>query len=221
MEWVEPFENEFSIAETITTAPYLIIEGECRYLQKLGNTDFALTINSNIKQFFNQKNCIVYDDFDVVSFLVTDWIKIQDSLEMIFNLMTGGSVRTLKILSYLREKHILAHEFALYLYQQHKIIFINRFTYPIGNENRSSQLTVIKKLITSLNSPCHLLIVGDREYIALSSLNNCIETAKVLHPSGVVLNIHSQKYFDTWYSLNNSACTYKTTGFSLNNFKRL
>jgi hypothetical protein len=220
MDWIDSFEKIFSIIETDRNSPYLIIEGECRYVQKLNGVGFAVLVGQN-QQFFNQQNCNVYDNFDVISFIVNSWIKIQDSLEMIFNLLTGCSVKSLQMLSYLRQHNIPVNEFVLYLYQHHKIILINRFTYPSNNTNRKSQLTAIKKMIQNLNSNCHFLIVGDREHTAISKINNVIAIGKVVHPSGVVLNNFDVDYFRTWYQLDDNACKYKTTNFSLSNFKRL
>ena len=220
MNWVNSFENYFSVKSTAVDAPYLIIEGECRYLQALGGVRFALSATKH-KKFFNQQGCMVYDDFDVVSFLVTDWIKIQDSLEMMFNLLTGCPIRSLQILSYLRGNTIPTHEFALYLYIKHKIIFVNRFNYPIKHKKRCSQLKNIEKMINNLNSDCHFLIVGDREYKKIYKSPKVIEIGKVVHPSGVVLNTHRKDYFRTWYQLNDKGLKYNTANFSLRNFSRL
>jgi len=82
-----------------------------------------------------------------VAFLVTDWIKIQDSLEMIFNLLTGDSVRSLKVLSYLRKEQIPAHEFACYLYENYNLILINRF-----NNNNNSQYSNLMTFINFNNN---------------------------------------------------------------------
>ncbi|MBL0455327.1 hypothetical protein [Aeromonas veronii] len=220
MNWITSFEKEFAIISGDKTIPYLIIEGECRYLQALGGIRFAFSAQKN-KSFFNQHSCTVYDNFDVVSFLVTNWIKIQDSLEMLFNLLTGDPVKSLKMLSYLREKNIPTKEFSLYLYQSHKIILINRFNYPLKHKKRKSQLPHITKMINSLNSQCHYLIVGNRPHKLISSIGNVAEIGKIIHPSGVNLNNYQKKYFRIWYQLNNNACTYRTSNFSLLNFKRL
>ncbi|MGY3806290.1 hypothetical protein ACWNG8_03970 [Aeromonas veronii] len=144
MNWITSFENEFDIISGNETIPYLIIEGECRYLQALGGIRFAFSAKK-YKSFFNRNGCTVYDNFDVVSFLVTNWIKVQDSLEMLFNLLTGSPIKSLKMLSYLREKNIPPQEFSLYLYQSHKIILINRFNYPLKHKKRKSHLSHIKK----------------------------------------------------------------------------
>ncbi|MBQ4665335.1 hypothetical protein [Aeromonas hydrophila] len=220
MHWITLFEEEFSIIRDEKIKPYLIIEGECRYLQALGGIRFALSAKK-YKSFFNRNGCTVYDNFDVVSFLVTNWIKIQDSLEMLFNLLTGDPVKSLKMLSYLREKSIPTEEFSLYLYQSHKIILINRFNYPPKHKKRKSQRLHIISMIKSLNSQCHYLIVGDRPHLSISSIGNVIEIGKIIHPSGVVLNNYRKEYFRTWYQLNDNACKYKTSNFSLLNFKRL
>ena len=220
LSWIEEFETKFCITQNHDEF-YIIIEGECRYLQQLDKTNFAVVMDSNIKKFFNTQNCSIYNEFDVISFLVTDWIKIQDSLEMIFNLLTSSSTRSLNILSYLREHKILAHEFAFYLYNYHKIIFLNRFTHPKKNVNRVSQLDKINKLLENLNNKCYYLIVGNREYKNLNKNTNILELAVVYHPSGAVLNINNTKYFKTWYKFDDKECTYKTDNFKLLNFSRL
>ncbi|MFM5538440.1 hypothetical protein ACET8U_12245 [Aeromonas veronii] len=220
MNWITSFEKEFDIISGNETIPYLIIEGECRYLQALGGIKFAFSAQKN-KSFFNRNGCTVYDNFDVVSFLVTNWIKVQDSLEMLFNLLTGSPIKSLKMLSYLREKNIPTKEFSLYLYQSHKIILINRFNYPHKHKKRKSQLSHIKEMIKGLNSQCHYLMVGDRLHQSISSIKNVAEIGKIIHPSGVNLNNYRKDYFRTWYQLDDKACKYKTSNFSLLNFKRL
>ncbi len=219
--WVEQFEIEFSIKKIEENQPFLIIEGECRYLQAVGGKALAIEV-AEVKQFFNQNGCTAYDEFDVVSFLVKDWIKIQDSLEMLFNLVTGDFKRSLRVLSYLRYNDIPAHEFALYLYSSRRIVLVNRFTHPAGNERRESQLPDIKKLIGMvIKVDCHVLIVGDRGYEELENLEHVVELGRVLHPSGVVLNMHSADYYKTWYQFDDKVCRYTTDGFSLSNFHRI
>ncbi|MGB6327432.1 MAG: hypothetical protein WBF48_00775 [Halarcobacter sp.] len=216
MKWVDEFENKFSVKKTEKNQPFLIIEGECRYLQKVGETKLALEVE-DIKDV----DCTVYNKFDVVAFLVKDWIKIQDSLEMLFNLISGDIKKSLRLLSYLRDKDINAHEFAVYLYNSHKIVLINRFTHPKRNKNRKSQLSNIIALIKELDTDCHVLVVGDREYISLENQKHVVELGKVLHPSGVVLNTKYEDYYKTWYQFDDNSCRYKTDGFSLSNFHRI
>ena len=220
LEWIEGFENEFSIERTEESQPFLIIEGECKYLQRVGETNLALDVEDGAR-IFDQYNCNVYEGFDVVSFLVKDWIKIQDSLEMLFNLISGDIKKSLRLLSYLRDQNISAHEFAVYLYGRHRIVLINRFTHPKNDENRKSQLSKIKMMIKKINADCHILVVGDRQYGELENEEHVVELGRVLHSSGVVLNTKSGDYYKTWYQFDDSACRYRTDGFSLSKFHRI
>lgn len=140
---------------------------------------------------------------------------------MLFNLISGDIKKSLRLLSYLRDKEIPAHEFAVYLYNSHKIVLVNRFTHPEGNENRKSQLSNIKALIKELDTDCHVLVVGNRNCKVLENQCHVVELGRVLHPSGVVLNTKSLDYYKTWYQFDDDVCRYKTDGFSLSNFHRI
>lgn len=202
--WAESFEIDFNIGahNENTNSHYFLIEGECRYLQKLGDCNLAIEC-AHHREYFNRHNCSVYNNIDAIAFLVTDWIKIQDSLEMIFNLLTGSHIRSLKMLSYLRENKIPAHEFAFYLYAEHRVILLNRFTAPPKNPLRTSQINRIKNIINALTHDCHVLIVGDRDHKSIRSWSRVAGVAKVYHPSGAVLNTKPIEYYQTWYELNN------------------
>ena len=215
MSWVKDFEEKFMIPNHNKDCPYLIIEGEQPYLQKINNNNIAVVIDDHIKKFFKKAKCEFYNNFDVVAFLVNDWIKIQDSLEMIFNLLTGNRYKSLQMLSYLRTKQIPAYQFACYLYSKHKIILINRYSF--SNGKRTSQLELIKTLIKKLSN-VHILIVGDR---ACKSLSKIATIGRVVHSSGLVLNKMPEDYYNTWYLLNDNCVRDRADNFSLGSFNRL
>lgn len=110
------FEEEFkNLLKNKSQNELKIIIGQEPYKQSLNNIEFKVT----------NESC-PYDKLGKeVAFLVKDWIKIQDSLEMIFNLLFNGSINSLKVLAYLRENSIKAHEFADYLYRKYRIILTN------------------------------------------------------------------------------------------------
>jgi hypothetical protein len=78
MDWIKKFENEFGLNSKNKKKDKIlkIIIGESSYKQELNGTEFK--VNSKKPPF---------KDFECISFLVNDWIKVQDSLEMMFNLL--------------------------------------------------------------------------------------------------------------------------------------
>ncbi|NOH86067.1 hypothetical protein F0249_20075 [Vibrio sp. 03-59-1] len=183
-------------------------------MQSLGSTDLVLKVPST--------ELGVYSEFNEVAFLVNQWIKIQDSLEMVFNLISGNSTRSLEILAYLRRNLISSYEFATYLFVHRRVVLVNRFTDAKSNPStRYSQLNKIKELVSDLEYPCHYLIVGERPKTTIEKWSNVLEVGVVYHTSGVVLNNYSNEYYETWYALNDQACKDKTPNFSLRNFQRL
>ncbi|GJQ61092.1 MAG: hypothetical protein SCALA702_01450 [Melioribacteraceae bacterium] len=217
MNWTTEFENFFCILPLDESAPYLIIEGEQPYRQILNDKRLAVEIDENLKNYLQQNSCDVYDEFDSVAFLVRDWIKIQDSLEMLFNLMTGNSHKSLAVLSYLRTKQIPINEFVLYLYNHRKIILVNRFKFPLNKSVRKSQLMALKRIIQKLNN-VHLLVVGNR---ACKFLRKKVSLGNAIHTSGVVLNNFPEQYYRTWYLFNDDNLKEKSENFSLRLFSRL
>jgi hypothetical protein len=91
MTWINDFENEFNIHAQ--SDEFKLIIGIRPYKQKLGNKKLAVDLRNTILQN------TLYNGFDKVAFLVSDWIKIQSSLEMIFNLLSGSSSKSLEILA--------------------------------------------------------------------------------------------------------------------------
>ncbi len=216
MKWIQKFELTFNISQSEYTGNYRIIEGEQPYIQKLGkrNQSLAFDLKQREKNYLNKKlSPNVYANFDKIAFLVRGWIKIQDSLEMIFNLLTGSSSRSLEVLSYLRKNRIPTCCFAAYLFNKHKLILVNR----------SSGYTAINSLINSLPSDVDVLMIGKRKFGDYQNNLKVQNLGFVLHPSGRNLNSNSQQYYDTWYELNPQNVTSKKprrnpTSFPLDNF---
>ena len=203
LDWVYNFEKEFEINILEKEVPYIVIEGIEPYKQSLNSKLFKV----------NSRGLYSYG-ISEIAFLVNCWAKIQDSLEMIFNLLCQSSIRSLKILSYLREKKIPSYQFAQYLYAQRKVVLINRY-----DSNGNSQFKGIKNMIDNL-AYCHYLIVGDLAHKSIAR-SSVISLAKVIHPSGVNLNKNSQDYFDIWYKFDDNKCNIIKGNFTLKNFHRL
>lgn len=207
--WKSGFESEFNIQPN-TNNQLLIIEGQQPYKQTLNsNNSLCVTIPQPLNNSF-------YSGFDHIAFLVSDWIKIQDSLEMIFNLLTGDSERSLMVLSYLRKNRIPATEFAFYLEHIHKLVLINRKNIQ-GNLISPHTIKEIKN--AKRTKPVHFLGVGDRGYKRIKS--NSSAFGEAIHPSGVNLNNHPADYYDTWYKLDNSKIENKTNNFDIELFSVL
>lgn len=183
-----------------------IIIGIGPYKQKLGNTSLRVTK-------LPQKPH--YQKFNEVAFFVNEWIKIQDSLEMIFNLLCTPQ-QTLGLLNYLKVKKISPTQFADFLYEKYKIVLVNRF-----DINLNCQKNKITALINrNLDKKIHILFVGKKATFQLPKNNN-IEFATAVHSSGVVLNTYPDIYYRTWYKSDDTALLNKTTNFTLKTFKIL
>ena len=172
-----------------------IILGQEPYKQELGG--ISLEAVSTLSPYIELNNTI--------AFFTTKWIKIQHSLEMIFNLLFNGNVNGTKALAYLREEKIDVEEFANYLYKDFNIILINE------NNNRRN----IKKFIKNENKDTYLLLVGYASQDFYKVLNESQRkfdqevagkikgVINFIHPSGYNLNIEtaSNKLYKNWYKL--------------------
>lgn len=172
-----------------------IILGQEPYKQKFGG--ISLKVDSKLSPYKELNKTI--------AFFTTKWIKIQDSLEMIFNLLFNGSVNGTKALAYLRENEIDVEEFADYLYKDFNIILINE------NKNRVN----IKNFIKTESKDIYLLLVGYESqdfYKVLSKSKKKFEkevagkikgVINFIHPSGYNLNNKnsSNKLYKNWYEL--------------------
>ena len=172
-----------------------IILGQEPYKQKF--REISLKVDSNLSPY-KELN-------ETIAFFTTEWIKIQDSLEMIFNLLFNGSVNGTKALAYLRENKIDVKEFADYLYKDFNIILINE------KSNRDN----IKEFIKSKDKDTYLLLVGCESqdfYKVISKSKRKFEkeiagkikgVINFIHPSGYNLNNKdsSNKLYKNWYEL--------------------
>ncbi|WP_421345840.1 hypothetical protein [Aeromonas veronii] len=181
------------------------------YKQSLNSISFTVSVNPT-----NTRVSHHYGAYNEIAFLVSDWIKIQDSLEMIFNLLCGSHKKSICMLAYLRENNISALEFALYLNVRHNFIFINRFCSG-GNRNLPKTIGLINYLQGGFE--VHVLMVGTRDSKGLSGASD--EFGCCIHPSGVNLNLHSVNYYNLWYLLDNNYVSNKTAGFDISNFSVL
>lgn len=181
-----------------------IIVGVCAYKQTIRATPLKVSVVAPINP--------IYKSFDEIAFLVTDWVKAQDSLKMIFNLFCRPN-KSLELLSYLKSKNISPIDFANFLFDRYKIILVNHHV-----KHKNNILKLIKS--HSVNNKVHVLIVGEKASFSLPQNPN-IEYAQALHSSGVNLNNSPMLYHDTWYNLNNQALKQRTSNFTLDTFRIL
>lgn len=208
MKWVDDFEREFKIKYSDKES-YNIIIGEAPYKQKL---------IKDFKAQYNYAKPEIYRSIGHVAFFVTDWIKIQDSLEMIFNILTGDSNSSIKMLCHLRNNNVPTDEFALYLYEKCKIIFVNRYSSKNKKEFEGDARENICNYLKDKTG--NVLFIGKNSSFEISNRWN---HAKCLHPSGTNLNNYSEKYFRTFYKFDSASYEkiFKTENFDISNFKIL
>lgn len=209
--WVKEFEDQFDISNNNENTIKIII-GQSPYKQKLNKIQFKV---SSTKAPFKY--------FRYIAFLVTDWIKVQDSLEMIFNLLFASSFKGLEAISYLRSHRISAEDFGLYLYRQHRILLVNRFLDSkminskfTGFYDRAQYIRNFTKRNSNLG--IQILYVGKEAGKDLRLQN--VESAVAVHPSGSNLNkddVHG-KYYKVWYEFNKEALENSTANFNLSCF---
>lgn len=209
--WVADFETEFKIKRK-NRNEFLIIEGQKPYKQSLGGNVFMVNVPSH--SLINSRY-ITYG-YKEVAFLVDGWVKIQDSLEMCFNLMSGSSNKSIRILSYLRMNNISAWEFAVYLESKHNLMLINR-----QDDSGKSLMGNTSKLLSNLKSTykIHFLMVGSREFKTI--MNNVNVLGQCIHPSGVNLNNNGGLYHKIWYQRDNSSVVNHLGSINLHDFSVL
>ena len=189
-DWENKFEEIFELKDSDTSELKVII-GQQPYKIKLNDVKFE------VSHFIYPYNKLG----NSVAFLVTNWIKIQDSLEMIFNLLFKNNINGLKVLCFLRENNVDAQQFAQYLYRKYSIILTNsKLSNDIDNMKN------IKELVEEINKPTYFLLVGNiarKDYTRVMKVEKIQGVAYFIHPSGMVLNnrCNSNKYYKNWYSL--------------------
>lgn len=166
------------------------------YKQKIGQE----ILRTDIKK----SNCGLYSGFSQIAFFTNQWMKIQDSLEMIFNLLTGNSTTSLEILAYLRRNKNTASPcaFARYLSINHNMVLINR-----RNEKGISQVSQIKKLLRTIrgknnNVSINILFIGDSQIHKDFGIH---KSGYVIHPSGYNLNNNPELYSKVWFEFQDTA----------------
>lgn len=192
--WEKSFKKEFQdLLKPKSTEELKIIIGQEPYKQQLNGINFK--VSSSKKPYYSLEN--------TVAFFVTDWIKIQDSLEMVFNLLfnrKGNKSNGINVLSYLRENNIPSDEFADYLYKKYSIILTN-----ITNNYDNDNINNIKGLINKIKKPTYLLLVGNKAQQQIGNIRNNHNKGYVefIHPSGNNLNRSNtqEDYFKNWYDL--------------------
>jgi hypothetical protein len=209
--WVANFETECEI-KVKDRDDFFIIEGKEPYKQSLGGKTLMVKVPS--LRALNSRY-ITYG-YKEVAFLVDGWVKIQDSLEMCFNLMSGSSNKSIRILSYLRMNNISAWEFAVYLESKHNLMLINR-----QDDSGQSLMGNTSKLLSNLKSTykVHFLMVGSRKFKTI--MNNVNVLGQCIHPSGVNLNNNGDLYHKIWYQRDNSSVVNHLGSINLHDFSVL
>ncbi|MCO1604613.1 hypothetical protein [Desulfosporosinus nitroreducens] len=212
--WVNEFEKKFNIKVNYADNVVRIIIGEAPYKQKLNGIDFKV---------FSKKN--PFRDFRYIAFLVKDWIKVQDSLEMIFNMLFNSHSKGLEAISYLRKHKVSAEEFGIYLYKRHSILLVNRYLDSktvtnkfVGINDRNKYILDFISNIRKRGHDVYVLFVGKESKKKLDLKG--VESGEAVHPSGSNLNKPKlvQKYYGVWYRFNDKDLTKATKNFSLKHF---
>ncbi|HHQ4609281.1 TPA: hypothetical protein ACSP2B_001471 [Aeromonas veronii] len=209
--WVADFETEFKIKRK-NRNEFFIIEGQKPYKQSLGGNVFMVNVPSH--SLINSRY-ITYA-YKEVAFLVDDWVKIQDSLEMIFNLICGSSNKSICILAYLRTNNISAWEFSIYLECAHNLMFINRKD-ALGKSLMVNTVQLLQSLKSAYK--VHFLMVGSRGFIRV--MRNVNVLGECMHPSGVNLNKNAALYHNIWYRQVNASVVNHLGHINLHDFSVL
>ena len=196
--WEEDFEKNFKIKPDNNEKKFRLIIGQAPYKQLVGHIPLRVDVAS--KGFYS------FAGIKQVAFLVNKWIKMQDSFEMIFNMLAGDRSRALRILTYLIEQGINASEFGEYLSKNYNLMMVNS-----KDHQGESQISSINKLINEMKiereMKVNIMIVGKNSIIKKIEGCNCCE---VMHPSSKNLNFgRYSQYYDTWYKFDNSAMNAK------------
>jgi len=180
------FEKKFPLVTNIDSSVKVII-GEQPYKQSLNQIPFLVDGTSS--------NISIYQTTGNISFLVSDWVKVQDSLEMIFNLLFGHQ-RSLYALAFLRDMNISPIDFAQFLWEKARVILVNRY---VGNNDNGIDIKAfIEKY--SKDSIAHILFVGNESENNFPSPSCKFTSAIAIHPSGNNLNHENRRlrYYDNW-----------------------
>jgi len=201
------FEKKFPLDNNVSSELKIII-GEQPYKQALNNVPFSVDGSSS--------SVLIYKEIGNVSFLVSDWIKIQDSLEMVFNLIFGHK-RSLLALAYLRENHIPPIDFADFLWTKARLILLNRY---VDDYDFGGKIKLFIEKNTQSGATSHILFVGNESENNFPSLSCVYKSAISIHPSGVNINFKNRRlrYYDNWIDCNNANLV-KNNGLSLSSFR--
>lgn len=204
---MENFWQEFKLKPDCTSTIKIIV-GQEPYKQSLANIDFSVTPNNS--------SVPIYNDLNNIAFLVSNWIKIQDSLEMIFNLLFGRK-RSLEAICFLKGKDISAQIFAESLWDKAKVILVNRNT---NGQDRKKEIVNFAK---QQSLPGQFLFVGNKSADTFTGIPNNYKSAIAIHPSGANLNKPSlnQRYTDNWLSCIGEQLQNEDSNFNYNAFKLL
>lgn len=205
---MEQFYNEHKIRKPNDGIVRLII-GESPYKQKLNSIPFSVD--------GKESRISLYKSIRNIAFLVNQWIKVQDSQEMLFNLLFGAN-DSIRAFANLKSFSISAKTFAEEIWEKTNTLLVNRFV------NERDQKNKIKKFIKAEhknNGRTYILFVGQEAFSNFGLLPRYVSKAIAIHPSGVNLNFESRQktYTDCWFHCNNVSLINKDDDFDLKLFR--
>lgn len=204
---MEEFLQRFPLKDDAQKSVKVVI-GEQPYKQSLNNIEFVVNASGSSIE--------IYSSIGHVAFLVSDWIKIQDSLEMTFNLIFGRE-NSLEALSLLKKLKIPPLEFADILWQKAQFVLVNRLVNGKDNKNIISKFIQDKAKSSSVD----VLFVGNKAELNFPGLPCNCNSACAIHPSGLNLNSAARRirYYDNWYTFKGKELVNKSEKFNIADFR--
>lgn len=183
------FRSQFPLAPDVQEQ-WRITVGERPYMQKVGDIELAVSSHSSSVE--------VYRQIGYIPFLVSEWIKVQDSMEMLLNVLFGYE-RSLYALAVLRSEHISPVDFADFLWFEGNVALFNVY----GHDGATNKSVIGEHMQAAARySPgyVHVLLVGKTAARAFPKRAADITYVEAIHPSGVnLLNSNlRERYYSDW-----------------------
>lgn len=183
------FRDQFPFVSDVQEQ-WKIIVGQRPYMQRVGDIELEVSSCSSSVE--------VYRQIGHIPFLVSEWIKVPDSLEMLFNVLFGYE-RSLHALAVLRSEHISPVDFADFLWLEANVALFNMY----GHDGATNKSVISEHMqATARYSPghVHVLLVGKAAARAFPKRAADITYVEAIHPSGVnLLNCDlRERYYNDW-----------------------
>ncbi|ATB42826.1 hypothetical protein CYFUS_008305 [Cystobacter fuscus] len=205
---MDDFWRRFPLRQGVLDRVKIII-GQEPYRQSFGNRRLAVDSRSSTHSFYRELGC--------VGFLVGDWIKIQDSLEMLFNLLFRHEC-ALSALDFLRSNRIDPVSFADSLWDRAGVALFNR---TVDGEDKGVDIWCFARGQAEVSQEVLMLFAGEKAAHQFPGVCSNCKSAVAIHPSGVNLNNDPVKYSNTWYRCDENALRVVNGGFRLDEFRIL